>query len=300
MTLAQMRLVKILAENGGNLSFAAKELHIAQSALSRRLQQLEGELYQQLFHRNGKRLNGLTKFGEEILDQVNQMLICEKNINNLAADYKADDQGTLTLATTHAQARYFLPTPIHNFRKKYPLVNLSFQQGAPDGLVKLLFRGEVDFIICTENLGEDIETKIEFLYQWNHLLAVPNDHPLNEGTINLNRLIKYPLLTYIEGITGRMRLAQSFAEAGLELKPIFSASDSDVLIEYIKAGLGVGVLCGMARDEINARGLNAISMSEHLPKFQTRTAWLKHRKLRKFEKTFLQELTGFAHQLNWR
>ncbi len=300
MTLAQMKLLKLLVENGGNISHAAEKLHIAQSALSRRLQQLEAELYQQLFHRNGKRLGGLTKFGVEILEQVNQMLISETNIINLAADYRANDRGTLSIATTHAQARYFLPNPLLKFTRQYPNVRMLFQQDRPSHLLDMLYSGEADFVICTEQLTQDPRIDSTPLYQWNHILALPANHPLHQGKITLERLTEYPLLTYLEGITGRTILQQSFHEAGVALNPLFSASDSDVLIEYVKSGFGVGVLCGMARAEIEERGLTTISMRGRLPQFQTKTGWMRNRRLRTFEKILLKELISYANQLDWR
>ncbi len=302
MNLIQMKLVKILAENGGNITSAVEQLHIAQSALSRRLQQLEAELKQNIFYRNGKRLDGLTPFGEEILLDINQALLAELNIKSTAADQQAPDRGFLAIGTTHAQARYFLPTPLQEFSQQYPHVRLKFLQEKPDELLKMLYRGEVNFIICTESLAEDAQVEYQNLYRWKHILCLPNEHIFATSTDNimLQTITEYPLLTYIEGITGRRSLEYYFAEQKLDFQPLFSAADSDVLIEYVKAGFGIGVLCGMAREEINARGLTARSIEHALPYFETKMGWLKNRKLRKFEKNLLKILINHADSLNWR
>ncbi len=303
MNLVQIKLIKILAENGGNISLAAEELHVAQSALSRRLQQIEAELKQKIFHRNGKRLDGITPFGAHILQEMNVILLAENNINALAADYHATDSGTLNIATTHAQARYFLPKPMQAFSAQFSKVRLNFSQAQPGTLINMLHRGDVDFIICTESMSDDPLIEHVSLYHWNHILGLPHDHPLNQcapDDITLEKLVKYPLLSYIEGITGRKTLENFFTQHHLSLEPIFSAADSDVLIEYIKAGFGVGILCGMARADLEIRGLNAISMRANFPHFQTRMGWLKNRKLRKFEKKLTHMLIDYASQLNWR
>ena len=301
MNLVQIRLIKLLVENGGNISLAAQQLHIAQSALSRRLQQLEAELKQNIFYRNGKRLDGLTPFGQQILHEIDHMLQAEHNINALSADYHAEDSGTLSIATTHAQARYFLPEMLKQFSAQYPKVRLKFHQGQPSELLNLLHRNAVDFIICTESLDKDKAIDHVSLYRWRHILGLPKTHPLNErDTITLSDLQQYPLLTYIEGITGRRGLAQHFTAQNLQFQPIFSAADSDVLIEYIKSGFGVGILCGMARDELDARGLHALSMGEEFPYFETRMGWLKERKLRRFERRLKDMLIDYAARLHWR
>ncbi len=301
MNLLQIKLIKLLAENGGNISHAAQQLHTAQSALSRRLQQIEAELKQSIFYRNGKRLDGLTPFGQQILSQIDTMLQAEHNINALSADYHAEDSGTLSIATTHAQARYFLPEPLKQFSKEYPKVRLNFHQGRPTELLNLLHRNEVDFIICTESLSSDKAISHVSLYRWRHILGLPTTHPLNAlDAVTLADLQHYPLLTYIEGITGRRGLAQHFTAHNLQFQPIFSAADSDVLIEYIKSGFGVGILCGMAREELGARGLSALSMADDFPYFETRMGWLKDRKLRKFERKLKDMLIDYAARLHWR
>ncbi len=161
------------------------------------------------------------------------------------------EHGTLHIATTHAQAKYFLPAPIQRFRKKYPGVRIYMQQSSPEHLIGQLHQHKADLAICTEKVQEDHELISKDCYEWHHAAVMPLDHPLCEGKLSLQRLTEYPILTYNIGFTGRSTIEQALQNAGLELDIILSAADSDVIKTYVRLGLGVGLITGMAYDAEN-------------------------------------------------
>lgn len=124
MNLNQIELLRVLQETQLNLSKAAEKMHIVQSAVSRQLQLFEEELGSPLFERRGKKLIGLTPLGKNIMAEVATINQAKLNIQSLASDYLDSKRGTLHVATTHTQAKYFLPTPIQRFREKYPGIRI--------------------------------------------------------------------------------------------------------------------------------------------------------------------------------
>ena len=196
MNLSQIELLRVLQETNLNLSKAAEKMHIVQSAVSRQLQLFEAELGSPLFERQGKKLIGMTTLGLRIMEEVAIINRAKTNIQNIAADYLDSNQGILHIATTHAQAKYFLPVPIQRFREKYPGVKIYMVQASPDQLIDQLHTRKADIAICTERVDQETDLVLEKCYEWHHALVVPQQHPLSEGDISLERLASFPILTY--------------------------------------------------------------------------------------------------------
>ena len=244
MNLSQIELLRVLQETNLNLSKAAEKMHIVQSAVSRQLQLFEAELGSPLFERQGKKLIGMTTLGMRIMEEVAIINRAKTNIQHIAADYLDSNQGILHIATTHTQAKYFLPVPIQRFREKYPGVSIYMVQASPEQLIDQLHTGKADIAICTERVDQVADLVIENCYEWHHALVVPQHHPLSAGDISLERLASFPILTYSFGYTGRSNIESAFKNAGLELDIMLAAADTDVIKTYVRLGMGVGLIAG--------------------------------------------------------
>jgi LysR family cys regulon transcriptional activator len=242
MNMSQIELLRILQETDLNLSKAAEKMHIVQSAVSRQLHLFEAELGSPLFERQGKKLVGMTRLGIRIMDEIAIITGAKINIQNIAADFLDSNKGILHIATTHAQAKYFLPEPISQFREKYPGVSIYILQASPEQLIDQLHSRKADIAICTEKVDEIPDLVIENCYTWHHALVVPPQHPLSQGDISLERLAEFPILTYNLGYTGRSNIESAFRSKGLELDIVLAAADSDVIKTYVRLGLGVGLI----------------------------------------------------------
>ena len=152
--MSQIELLRILQETDLNLSKAAEKMHIVQSAVSRQLHLFEAELGSPLFERQGKKLVGMTRLGIRIMDEIAIITGAKTNIQNIAADFLDSNKGILHIATTHAQAKYFLPEPISQFREKYPGVSIYILQASPEQLIDQLHARKADIAICTEKVDE--------------------------------------------------------------------------------------------------------------------------------------------------
>lgn len=247
MKLQQLRCLKAVVESGLNVTEAAERLFTSQPGVSRQIRMLEDELGVLIFQRSGKHLTHVTPEGRQILARAERILAEVDGIRSLAADFSDERRGLLRLATTHTQARYFLPPRIDAFRHDYPEVRLQIEQGGPADIARMAASGEVDFGIATEGVAQNRERVMLPAYRWHHCLVVPRDHPLaRTPPADLAAVAAHPLVTYVHGFTGRGQLERDFRAADLEPDVVLSAADSDVIKAYVRLGLGVGLIARMA------------------------------------------------------
>ena len=289
MNLQQLRIVREAVQQNFNLTEVAAALFTSQSGVSKHIKDLEDELGVELFQRRGKRLLGLTEPGKELAVVVDRMLQDVRNIKRLAQQFSSADQGQLTIATTHTQARYALPQVVARFKAAYPRVHLVLHQGSPSEIVSLLQSGEADIGIATEALGKDDAFVTFPFYEWRHAVVVPEGHALTRQPLTLEALAEQPLITYHEGYTGRARIDASFAAAGLAPDLVMSALEADVIKTYVQIGLGVGVIAAMAFEPARDAGLQLIDAAHLFPPNTTRIALKRGHYLRGFAYRFLQE-----------
>lgn len=249
MNFQQLRIIRETVRRNYNLTDVANALFTSQSGVSKHIKDLEDELGVELYVRKGKRLLGLTEPGQEVARIVERILLDSANIKTVADRYSQEDCGTLTIATTHTQARYSLPDVVSEFKKRYPKVHLKLHQGSPAEIARMLLNGEADIGIATETLGQVEELAIFSYYSWHHAVVVPVGHPLAALTsLTLAQIVEYPIITYHEGFTGRTMLDRTFAAAGLVPDIVISALDADVIKSYVELGHGIGIIAEVAFD----------------------------------------------------
>lgn len=249
MKLQQLRYLTAIVRNNLNISAAADSLYTSQPGISKQLRLLEEELGVELFSRNGKHLTEITPVGHQIIAKADSILREVNNIQILAEEYRDDRRGSLSIATTHTQARYALPPVIKLFRERYPAVGLQVHQGSPSQIAELAQSGEVDFAIATESLELFEDLVMMPCYVWRRCVLVPSGHPLTKlDQLTLHDVARYPLVTYVFGFTGRSQLDEAFRNAQLKPNVVFTATDADVIKTYVRLGMGVGIVARMAYD----------------------------------------------------
>ena len=271
MNFQQLRSVRETVRQGFNLTVVAETLHTSQPGVSRQLKELEDELGIELFERAGRRLLGLTPPGRAVLPIIERLLQEADNLKHAGADFAQTDRGLLTVAATHTQARYALPTAIRDFRGAHPQVRLHLQQGSPRQVAEVVRSGSADIGIATEALADFPDLVTLPCYRWTHVVVVPRGHALARPSmplLTLERLAEFPLVTYEPGYTGRSHIDEAFRDAGLDVEVGLSAMDADVIKTYVDLGLGVGVIASVAYDAARDANLVAID-ARHL--FATNT-----------------------------
>lgn len=266
MNFQQLRYIREVARCGLNISAAANVLHTAQPGISSQIRQLEEELGIQIFERNGKRLIGITQPGRAVLAMAERVLREVEHIKQIGYEFTDDSGGSLSIATTHTQARYALPPVIKTFSERYPNVRLHLHQGNPMQIAQLAASGVADVAIATEgiNLFEDLV--VMPCYEWNHCVIAPPGLPiLRDAPLTLEKIAEYPIVTYDFSFAGRIKINEAFERAGLRPNVVFSAIDSDVIKTYVEIGIGIGLMARMAFNperDINLRMLDASHLFE--------------------------------------
>jgi LysR family transcriptional regulator, cys regulon transcriptional activator len=295
MKLQQLRYLCEVADQGLNLSVAAQKLHTSQPGISKQIRMLEDELGVEIFIRNGKRVTKITPPGKEIIAIAHRILKETDNLKQAAQDYSNRDRGGLTIATTHTQARYALPTVIHRFTTRYPNVKLSLIQGSPVQICQFVLSGQADICIATEAIATFEELVMLPCYTWNRCVIAPPNHPiLRQQSLTLEEISKYPIITYDFAFAGRSQINQAFAKRNLTPNVVLTAIDSDVIKTYVALGLGIGILANMAFDAARDTDLRAIDASHLFESSTTRIGIPRNAFLRAYVYDFIEM---FAPQL---
>jgi LysR family transcriptional regulator, cys regulon transcriptional activator len=290
MKMHQLRYLAAVAQSGLNITAAAQKLHTSQPGVSKQIKLLEDELGFQIFVREGRNLARITPAGQQVIERAVRILQEAQSIRSLSSELRDEGKGSLSIGTTHTQARYVLPDVIREFRSRYPQVRLNLHQGTSEQIAEMVTSDRIDCAVATgsEHLFADLT--LLPCYRWHRTVIVPRDHPLADGSrLTLKALAAYPLITYTFSFTGPSSLHEAFARTGLIPNVAITARDADVIQTYVRLGLGVGIVANMAVDPADP-DLAAID-SSHL--FAAHTTWIGFRRgtlLRRYMYDFAQLL----------
>ena len=295
MNLQQLRYVQEIVRHGLKISDAAQALYTSQPGVSKQIKLLEDELGIEIFVRNGKRISAITEPGKVILEIAQRMLQDANNLKQVGQEFRAHDSGTLTIATTHTQARYALPPVVKQFIKRYPKVKLNLHQGSPTQIAQQVLSGEADIAIATESLALYDELVTLPCYEWHHCVIVPPKHALlAEKKLTLEKIAQYPIITYDFAFSGRGKINAAFEARQLTPNIVLTAIDADVIKTYVELGLGIGILAQMAFIPERDKHLRMIDAGNLFPPSTTRIAIRRNEYLRGYAYHFIEL---FAPQL---
>jgi LysR family cys regulon transcriptional activator len=293
MNLHQFRFIQEAVRRNLNLTETARALHTSQPGVSKAIIELEEELGVEIFARHGKRLKRVTEPGQHALKSIEIIMREVGNLRRIGEQYSAQDSGTLSIATTHTQARYVLPQPVAHLRQAFPKVNVSLHQGSPDQVARMVRDEVAEIGIATESLSQYDDLVTLPCYEWQHMLVMPLDHPLAaKEHITLEDLALEPLITYHPSFTGRTKVDQAFAARHLHPRIALEAIDSDVIKTYVRLGLGVGIVAEMAlKDDGSNTDLLAIPAGPLFGINVARVAFKRSAYLRNFVYKFAELLS---------
>jgi len=294
MNLHQFRFVQEAVRRNLNLTETARVLHTSQPGVSKAIIELEEELGVEIFARHGKRLKRVTEPGQHVLKSIDLILREVGNLRRIGEQYSKQDSGTLSIATTHTQARYVLPQPVAKLREAFPKVNVSLHQGSPDQVAHMLMDEVAEIGVATESLTQFADLITLPCYAWQHMLVLPLAHPLaNKTNITLQDLALEPLITYHPSFTGRTKIDLAFSAKNLQPRIALEAIDSDVIKTYVRLGLGVGIVAEMAlKDDGTNSDLIAIPAGHLFGLNVARVAFKRSAYLRNFVYTFAELLSS--------
>ena len=293
MNLHQFRFVQEAVRRDLNLTETAKALFTSQPGISKAILELEAELGIDIFARHGKRLRRVTEPGREVLKSIEVIMREVGNLKRIGEEFSMQDAGTLSIATTHSQARYFLPEPVALLRKRFPKVNISLHQGSPEQVARMVSEEVADLGLATESLADRADLVTLPCYEWRHVVVMPAGHPLAQvERISLEDLAVLPLVSYHPSFSGRTRVDQAFATRHLKPNIVLEAIDADVIKTYVRIGLGVGIVSELAvRDDPPGGDLVSRPVGHLFGSNVTRIAFKRGAYLRNFVYAFAEMMS---------
>ncbi|MGC8520261.1 MAG: LysR substrate-binding domain-containing protein [Steroidobacteraceae bacterium] len=290
MKLHQLRYLAAIAQSGLNITAAAQKLHTSQPGVSKQIKLLEDELGFQIFVREGRTLTRITPAGQQVIDRALRVLQEVQSIRGLSTELRDEGRGSLSIGTTHTQARYVLPAVIREFRARYPNVRLNLHQGTSEQIAEMVAQDRIDCAIATGSEQRFAGLTLLPCYRWSRVVIVPREHPLARlERLTYRALANHPIITYTFSFSGPSSLDEAFAKAGYTPNVAITAQDADVIVTYVRLGLGVGIVAPMAVSE-GAEDLAVLDASHLLP---AHTTWIGFRRgtlLRGFMYEFAQLL----------
>jgi LysR family cys regulon transcriptional activator len=277
MKLQQLRYVWEVHRHDLNISATALGLYTSQPGISKQIRLLEEELGVEIFKRSGKHLSKVTPVGKEILAVAGEILLKVEGIKRLSQDYTSPTQGILSIATTHTLAQYTLPSVIKPFATKYPKVDLTVVEGTTKDNAELVERGNVNFVLLSEDLELSGNLVIMPCFNYNTHVLVPKDHPLTQlAEVSLEDVASYPLVTHVFdygfNALDTTTLGKAFKQKSLRPQIALATGNADVIKGYVRAGLGVGIIADLAYSDIEDSDLIVISVPELNESYQTSIA----------------------------
>ncbi|MFC6230463.1 LysR family transcriptional regulator [Paenibacillus allorhizosphaerae] len=250
MELRQLQyFVKVARKQ--HVTQAAEELHVAQSAVSRQIHQLEEELGVQLFVQKGRNLQ-LTSVGKLFLSRVEGILTDLERAVNEIHEYLDPEHGEIRIGFPHSLGIYLLPTVVAHFRKSHPGVKFRLRQGTYNSLIRDVLKGEIDLAFISPFPEKHERVCGELLLQEELYAILPQGHLLAEyKQIRLEQLKDDSFVMFSEEYSLRSIVLDACAQAGFTPQIGFEGEETDTIRGLVAAGMGVSLLPEMALTEIS-------------------------------------------------
>ena len=282
------------------MSATAQSLFTSQPGISKQIRLLEDELGVEIFARSGKHLTHVTPAGEVILDLAGEMLRKADSIKRVAQEFSDETAGTLSIRDDPHTGSLRVARGDQAIHGAISRCIASDEAGNTPQVAQMAADGEVDFVIATEALNQFASLITLPCYRWNRCVVVPEGHPLASlGHCSLEAIAEHPIVTYTTGFTGRSKLDEAFSDRGFDSqRVVFTAVDSDVIKTYVRLGLGVGLIAGMAYDPQLDGDLIKIDVSHLFANSVTSLGFRKGSFLRGYMHDFIHELAPHSAR-NW-
>lgn len=242
ITLRQFRNFIAVAE-AGSLAGASRMLSVAQSAVTKSMQELEAELGQRLFERNSRGIV-LTPQGHRFLASARQVIGAVVEATRLhRAGEPSGPTGPLVLGVTSLVAGYYLSDLLSRFRRNCPAVQVQVTEDTPPFLEHLLINGELDIAIMVSNvLGEPQALVAETLERSPNRVWLASDHPLTRrDELTLADCAEHDLIVLeADRIDDLLRAA--WARHQLKPRTLMKTSSLEAVRSLVGAGAGIAVL----------------------------------------------------------
>lgn len=230
---------------------AARCLHVAQSAISRQILNLERELDVQLFIREGRNLR-LTPIGKLFLERVEKALHELDSAKQEIKDFLDPETGEIRVGFPHSLAAYTLPMVVSAFRQEHPNVTFLLRENTVQHLIEDIKQGEINLALISPVPENHPDVHGHILFTEELIAILPHNHPLAKAkhqSIRLNQLKDDPFVVFRQGYTLRTIVMNACKRAGFTPTIAFEGEETDTIRGLVAAGLGVSLLPAISLQE---------------------------------------------------
>ena len=242
MTLRQLRYFDALARHS-HFGRAAEACSISQPALSMQIKEMEEILGGVLLERNARQAT-LTKFGEEIIQRVREILRSVDELGDFARASRDRLAGRLRIGMIPTIAPYLLPKVIENLARMHPELDIHVRETLTPKLIKEVAEGRLDTAIVALPVSEPSLTEVA-CFSENFLLVRPDE---DEGTpVPSHETLREMRLLLLE--EGHCFRDQALSFCNMQSSPpreVLDASSLSTLVQMVGAGIGVTLIPEMA------------------------------------------------------
>ncbi|MCH5166775.1 MAG: LysR family transcriptional regulator [Erysipelotrichales bacterium] len=225
--------------NSGNITFAADKLHISQPAVSKSIKSLENQLGGTLFVRT-KRGVQLTEEGKELHSYIKTAIEYIRNAENKFTDMINLNTGLIRIGISRTLVKEFLFPSLETFHKLYPNIKIEIVTNKASELIPLLRNGLVDVIVANLPVKQYQDIEIYNLKKINDIFVVSRNFKIDKTSINMEDIVKYPLILQPKGTNTRDYLDSIMAQYNIHLDPEMTLASYGLVQDMSKIGFGVG------------------------------------------------------------
>ena len=289
LNLNQLRVFFHAAKNL-NYTHAASELFITQPAVTAQMKAFEEACNLKLFRKRGRSLF-LTDEGRTLYGYAEKIFKYEKEIENAIEDMHELKRGVLSLGTTKAYARYFMPLMLSTFHESYPDIKIQLYEGSSlDMTYNLLdFKNEVAVIAKAADLPEVIFSPFS---KEEMAVIVPPGHALTrKKSVSFQELAKEPFIMKEIGSGTRKLVEQAFANANCEPNILMETSNTEFIKQLVQRGDGISIVVKEAVSvELRERKLAQVPLKGSKIYLDVSIAYLKDQHLSPPARAFVETL----------
>ena len=252
MKLKQLQCIAAVVQSNFSVTAAAEKLHLSQPAVSKQIKLAEELLGLPVFRRNSKALVGLTEVGEAMMPDIERIMVSMEHIIQLSQHHNMVALTQLSIATTHTLAHNRLVQILPAIQHEYPQLPMNIIEGTNAQVLQMVQERDADFAWFSASDLTPYNPLLRGVFMlpaesWSAVAIVPQGHEMTKKPFEgLTSLAPYPLITYITSHKEPSALAKAMAGRGLSARVVLTARNAEMIKNYVRQGLGVGVIADMA------------------------------------------------------
>lgn len=242
--MMELRQIKYFIEvaKREHVTDAAHALHVAQSAVSRQIFNLESELGVDLFIRKGRNIK-LTPIGEIFLDHMEKAMNVIEDAKQIVSEYTDPEKGTIQIGFTSSFSSYILPTAISAFKRQYPSVQFKLNQCSNQQLEEKVMKGDLNMALLGPVPKNINNVKGTIFFTEKIVALLPLNHPFaSASSLKINQLRNDSFVLFPEGFVLRELVEKGCKDLGFTPKVSFEGEDIDAIKGLVSAGLGISLV----------------------------------------------------------